>query len=146
MGDLPPRRGKASLTLMMAAQGVVMLLFFNMGGTPALLFIGAALIGFNPGGNFALFPAVTVDYFGNKNVGKNHGWMFTAYGVGGIVGPIMAGAFKGMGAAKGVDAWFPAFSIAGIACLIAAIVGFMLKPPKAPAEGAWRRVHASDTL
>ncbi len=122
---------KMSLVLMMAAQGIVMLLFFRMGGTPALLYLGAALIGFNFGGNFALFPAATADYFGNKNVGKNYGWMFTAYGVGGIVGPIMAGLFKDAGADKGVDAWYPAFIVAGIACLLAAAIGLMLRPPKA---------------
>jgi OFA family oxalate/formate antiporter-like MFS transporter len=123
---------KASLVLMMGIQGIVMLLFFYMGSTPALLFLGAALIGFNFGGNFALFPAATADYFGNKNVGKNYGWMFTAYGVGGIVGPIMAGMFKDVGAEKGVDAWFPAFIVAGIACLAAAAIGLALKPPRAP--------------
>lgn len=127
---------KASLTLMMAIQGVVMLAFFYMGGNVALLYVGAALIGFNFGGNFALFPAATADYFGNKNVGKNYGWMFTAYGVGGIVGPIMAGTFKDLGAAKGVDAWFPAFIVAGVACLIAAAIGLALRPPRAPSTVA----------
>jgi len=121
---------KASLTLMLSAQGIVMLLFFYMGGTPALLYLGAALVGFNFGGNFALFPAATADYFGNKNVGKNYGWVFSAYGVGGIVGPIMAGKFGDTVAAKGVEAWHPAFIIAGVACLVAAALGLMLKVPK----------------
>jgi OFA family oxalate/formate antiporter-like MFS transporter len=130
-GTLSDKLGrKMSLTLMMGIQGVVMLLFFHMGGTPALLYLGAALIGFNFGGNFALFPAATADYFGNKNVGKNYGWVFTAYGVGGIVGPIMAGMFKDAGLEKGVDAWHPAFIIAGIACLAAAALGLMLRPPR----------------
>ncbi len=121
---------KTSLTVMTAAQGVVMLIFFYMGSTPALLYLGAALIGFNFGGNFALFPAATADFFGNKNVGKNYGWVFSAYGVGGIVGPIMAGMFKDAGADKGVDAWHPAFIVAGIACLVAAVLGLLLKAPK----------------
>jgi MFS family permease len=127
---------KLSLFLMMAIQGVVMLLFFNMGGQPATLYLGAALIGFNFGGNFALFPAATADFFGNKNVGKNYGWVFTAYGVGGIAGPITAGIFKDMGADKGVDAWYPAFIIAGIACLIAAALALMLKAPQAETASA----------
>ncbi|MFH1746895.1 MAG: OFA family MFS transporter [Planctomycetota bacterium] len=122
---------RMSLVLMMAIQGIVMLIFFHMGSVVGLLFLGAALIGFNFGGNFALFPAATADYFGNKNVGANYGWMFTAYGVGGIVGPIMAGLFKDAGVAKGVDAWYPAFIIAGVACLVAAVIGLMLRPPKA---------------
>ncbi len=127
---------KASLVLMLALQGVIMLLFFYMGGRVALLYLGAAIIGFNFGGNFALFPAATADYFGNKNVGKNYGWMFTAYGVGGIVGPIMAGMFKDAGLEKGVDAWFPAFIIAGVACLVAAVVGLALRPPNPKAKSA----------
>jgi len=134
---------KRSLVLMLGVQGVVMLLFFYMGGSVALLYVGAALIGFNFGGNFALFPAATADYFGNRNVGKNYGWMFTAYGVGGIVGPIMAGRFRDAGAAAvqaattqtdklaaALDAWFPAFIIAGCACLLAALVGLALRPPR----------------
>jgi len=53
--------------------------------------VAAALIDFNFGGNFALFPAATADFFGNKNVGSNYGWVFTAYG---IAGPLLAGYFK----------------------------------------------------
>jgi len=126
---------KTALVLMLALQGVIMLAFFYMGGSVALLYLGAALIGFNFGGNFALFPAATADFFGNRNVGKNYGWMFTAYGVGGIVGPIMAGMFKDAGASKGVDAWFPAFIIAGIACLVAAVIGLALKTPRQKTAG-----------
>lgn len=124
---------KASLVLMMGAQGIVMLLFFRMGGTPALLYLGAALVGFNFGGNFALFPAATADFFGNKNVGKNYPWVFSAYGIGGIVGPIMAGRFGDAVGSRGVEAWKPAFIIAGVACLVAAVIGVMLKPPRSKA-------------
>ncbi len=121
---------KNSLVLMMAFQGIVMLLFYYMGGTAALLYLGAALVGFNFGGNFALFPAATADFFGNKNLGKNYGWIFSAYGIGGIVGPIMAGKFGDAVGSGGVAAWHPAFTIAGIACLVAAILGLMLTPLK----------------
>ncbi len=65
------------------------------------------MIGFNFGGNFALFPAATADYFGNKNVGTNYPWVFMSYGVGGVVGPILGGV---MGDAK---AWMWAFVPAG---------------------------------
>lgn len=121
---------KASLALMMGAQGIVMLLFFYMGGTPALLYLGAALVGFNFGGNFALFPAATADFFGNKNVGRNYGWVFSAYGVGGIIGPIMAGRFGDAVGTEGVTAWRPAFIIAGCACLVAMTLALLLKPPR----------------
>ncbi|MBN1817697.1 MAG: OFA family MFS transporter, partial [Sedimentisphaerales bacterium] len=113
---------KNSIILMSAAQGVMMIVFYFIGGTEWGLYIGAAIIGFNFGGNFALFPAATADYFGNKNVGTNYPFVFLAYGVGGIVGPILGGA---MGDAK---IWMWAFIPAGIACLIAAVISMGLKP------------------
>lgn len=129
---------KASLIAMCVFQGVVMLLFYKLGASPMGLIVGACIIGFNFGGNFALFPAATADFFGNKNVGANYGWVFLAYGVAGIVGPQIAGYF--VAAAKkmaeagdpalAVTAWIKPFMIAGIACLVAAAIGLMLKPPK----------------
>jgi OFA family oxalate/formate antiporter-like MFS transporter len=124
-GALSDRLGrKRSITIMTASQGVMMLLFFWMGGTPALLFLGATIIGFNFGGNFALFPTATADFFGPTHLGQNYGWVFTAYGVGGIVGPIMAGIFRDNGS------WLPAFLISGVLCLVAAGIALGLKPPK----------------
>ena len=115
---------KQSIFIMTASQGIMMILFFWMGSTPALLYLGATIIGFNFGGNFALFPTATADFFGTAHVGQNYGWMFTAYGVGGIVGPIMAGAFRDSGS------WMPAFIISGVLCLVAAGIALSLKPPK----------------
>jgi MFS transporter, OFA family, oxalate/formate antiporter len=127
---------KRSMVLMTAIQGVVMLAFFWMGQTTALLFLGAALIGFNFGGNFALFPVATADLFGAKSVGKNYGWVFLAYGAGGILGPIMAGYFKDAGAAQGHQAWLPAFLISGVLCLVAAAIASRVTRPEPPAVTA----------
>jgi OFA family oxalate/formate antiporter-like MFS transporter len=124
---------KRSMVLMTAIQGVVMLAFFWLAQTTALLFLGAALIGFNFGGNFALVPVATADLFGAKSVGKNYGWVFLAYGVGGILGPIMAGYFKDAGTAQGVQAWLPAFIISGLLCLVAAVIASRVTRPEKPA-------------
>jgi OFA family oxalate/formate antiporter-like MFS transporter len=122
---------KASLFLMFLIQGVVMLLFYQMGFHVSLLYLAAALAGFNFGGNFALFPAATADFFGNKNVGPNYGWVFTSYGVGGIVGPIIAGKFGDFARESGqINAWLTPFIIVGVACLVAAALSLMLKAPK----------------
>lgn len=122
---------KMSIFLMCLFQGVIMLLFYTMGGTVATLIIGACIIGFNFGGNFALFPAVTADYFGNKNVGLNYGLVFVAYGIAGVIGPQVAGYFKD--AAKGSAdpaVWVTPFIIAGVACLLGAAIMLISKPPK----------------
>jgi len=120
---------KRSLLLMCLIQGVMMLVFYRVGATAWGLILGACVIGFNFGGNFALFPAATADFFGNKNVGSNYPWVFLAYGVAGIVGPQIAGYFKDT-ATTGVEAWKTPFLIAGIACLAAAALGLTLHAPK----------------
>lgn len=132
-GSISDRIGrKAALVAMCVLQGLVMLVFFWMGGNPVLLYLGATLIGFNFGGNFALFPTVTADLFGERNVGLNYGWVFTAYGVGGILGPIMAAQIVDHGLS-----WQLAFVIAGAACLLAAVLGLAIhRPPIAPKESA----------
>ena len=120
---------KTALFMMCLIQGIIMLFFFKIGGTKAGLIIGACVIGFNFGGNFALFPAATADFFGNKSVGSNYPWIFLAYGVAGIVGPQIAAYFKDH--AKGdVNAWTTPFMIAGIACIVAAVLALLLKAPK----------------
>jgi len=122
---------KMSIFLMCLFQGIIMLLFYKMGGAGISLIAGACIIGFNFGGNFALFPAVTADYFGNKNVGLNYGYIFVSYGIAGVIGPQIAGFFKD--AAKGgsdPSIWVTPFVIAGVACLLGAALTLISKPPK----------------
>ena len=115
---------KKSIVLMSLLQGIMMIVFYFIGSNEWGLYIGAAIIGFNFGGNFALFPAATADFFGNKNVGVNYPYVFLAYGLGGVVGPILGGA---MGDAK---IWMWAFIPAGVACLAASALCTSLKPLK----------------
>ena len=122
---------KMSIFLMCLFQGIIMLLFYKMGGAAITLIIGACIIGFNFGGNFALFPAITADYFGNKNVGLNYGYVFVSYGIAGVIGPQIAGYFKD--AAKGggdPSIWVTPFIIAGVVCLLGAAITLISKPPK----------------
>lgn len=122
---------KLSIFLMCLLQGVIMLFLYKLGATPITFIIAASIIGFNFGGNFALFPAATADFFGNKTVGKNYGLIFFAYGIAGIAGPQIAGFFKD--AASGAtdpSAWLTPFIIAGIACILGAIIIIMAKAPK----------------
>lgn len=46
------------------------------------------------GGIMGIFPSITADVFGAKNLGMNYGIIFTAWGAAGLVGPLMAGHFK----------------------------------------------------
>lgn len=122
-GTLSDKLGrKRSVIIMAASQGVIVLLFTFMAGNVFLLYLGATLIGFNFGGNFALFPTITADTFGAKSVGQNYPLVFIAYGVGGIFGPILGGRLGDLGN-------FPlAFTICGILCIVGAILVSFVKP------------------
>lgn len=113
---------KYSVVLMCLMQAGMMFFLLGMGSKASTLAIAACWIGFNFGGNFALFPLLTLENFGPKNLGANYGAVFTSYGVGGILGPVMAGkVWDNMGTFK------TAFIIAAIACVAAAVLTFLLK-------------------
>jgi OFA family oxalate/formate antiporter-like MFS transporter len=82
----------------------------------------ASLIGFCFGGNFALFPSATADFFGSKNVGKNYGVMFTAYGIAGITGAFVAGPIV-----DATGSYFMAFVVTGVLAIIAVLFTLVLK-------------------
>jgi OFA family oxalate/formate antiporter-like MFS transporter len=123
-GALSDKLGrKTSVVTMAASQGIFLLLFVPMAGNEFSLYIAATLIGFNFGGNFALFPALTADEFGNGAVGKNYPWVFLSYGAGGIIFPILGGWLGDVGN-------FPlAFFICGAGCIVGAVASFLVFPP-----------------
>ena len=141
---------KNAIIAMSACQGIIMLAmyhgFINF-GLAAGLVVGASLIGFNYGGIFALFPAITADYFGDKQVGRNYGWVFTAYGVAGILGPLLAGVFKDSAAVGGTPVvWMTPFLIAAIACLAGAVIMLFTRAPTGTSGRAPRERQRRLTL
>lgn len=69
----------------------LIMFFYPQFTTTTAFILGSAMVGFNYGACLSLFPATTADYWGTKNLGLNYGILFTAWGVGGVVGPILAG-------------------------------------------------------
>lgn len=114
-GLLSDRIGRtASFFGMFVLQAAIL---FVLGGLEGkmLIYGAASLIGFNFGGNFALFPSATADLFGSKNLGANYGWVFTSYGIAGVVG-IAAGNF----AYAKTESYAAAFVFAAVLCLVSA--------------------------
>lgn len=95
--------------------------FVPTGTSWIIVTIIASVIGFCFGGNFALFPSATADYFGSEHVGKNYGVVFTAYGIAGILGALVAGTF---GAIAGYSL---AFLITGILAIVAIVFTLILR-------------------
>jgi len=120
-------------------------LFFLNGLAAFWLFLaGVGIVGFCFGGFLALYPAITADYFGTKNIGANYGLMFSAYGAGGLLGPWLAPkllssvkdvpyetidtAGKSMVKLFEAGNYSTSFFIAGALCLLAAFLITFLRP------------------
>ncbi len=89
-GFVSDRIGRQRTMLaMFVLNATVMFLLREMGRTTLLLAMAAATVGFCFGGTLAIFPSATADSFGTKYLGVNYGLMFTAYGVAGIIGPVV---------------------------------------------------------
>ncbi len=84
----------------------------------------ASGVGFTFGGNFALFPSATAEYFGTKNLGINYGLVFTGYGAAGVVGGLIPGI---MASAEAGFVWV--FVATGIASLVAFFLAVLIRPP-----------------
>jgi len=135
------RGRKTSLIIMTASQGLFVFTFPYVAGVEYTLYLFAALIGFNFGGNFALFPAITTDTFGHKFFGQNYGYVFLAYGLGGTIGPMLGGYLGDM------NNFLLAFIITGIMSLIAAgIISTVRIPTKKQEDKVSIKAKASNTL
>jgi OFA family oxalate/formate antiporter-like MFS transporter len=106
-----------SLFFMCLIQGILMLTLFSGANSTLMLIVYASAIGFNFGGNFALFPVVTSKLFGVKNVGSNYPFVFTAYGIAGIAGPMLGGFVR-----ESTGSFLWAFIPAGAACLAGTLI------------------------
>jgi MFS family permease len=78
-----------TLALVSISQASV-LLFFPRFTTFGEFIVGAAVVGFSYGACLSIFPSINADTWGTKNMGLNYGVLFTAWGVGGVFGPMLA--------------------------------------------------------
>ena len=115
-------RSKAMM-IMFLLQAGAMFSLTQVTGYYAIMGV-ACLVGFNFGGNFALFPSATADFFGTKNIGINYGWVFTSYGVAGIFGPMLGGYVKDT-----LKVYDHAFLIAAGLCVVAALLALITSAP-----------------
>jgi OFA family oxalate/formate antiporter-like MFS transporter len=103
-----------AMMMMFLAQGMAFMMLPSV-DSAFTIFLASAWVGLNFGGIFALFPSATSDYFGPKHLGVNYGWIFTAYGVAGILGPVVGGVLY-----DSTQQYLIPFVFAGTLCFIAA--------------------------
>ncbi len=109
--------GRAGALLSVFVLQATVMFFFQQFTTTTAFLVGAALVGFNYGACLSLFPATAADYWGTKNLGLNYGILFTAWGVGGVFGPSLAGMI-----ADATGSYAMAYQVAGLLLMFAALL------------------------
>jgi MFS family permease len=119
----PPRTAILSYVIIIAAS----LLMYTNPASITVYTVAFAMLWLCLGGWLAIAPAATASYFGTKDYARNYGLVFTAYGVGAIIGNLMAGAAKDT-----LGGYVNVFPYVAVLAAIGIVVAFvMLKPPKA---------------
>jgi MFS family permease len=119
-GIISDRIGRTITIAFVCILQAMMMFFFSYLTTVGGFLIGSAVVGFNYGACLALFPAMTADTWGTKNLGLNYGILFTAWGVGGVFGPMLAGAI-----ADASGSYAMAYNIAGMLLICAAFLAMV---------------------
>ena len=115
-------RGRTMMFLYVL-QGATLVVFSGF-NTFGLVLAGALIVTFAYGAMIAVYPSAIGDFYGLKNMGFNYALLFTAWGVGGVIGPVLAGYILDK-----TGGYHVAFIVAAVLCFFAAVLGWILKPP-----------------
>ncbi len=113
-----------TLRLMILISAVAMFALANSTSI-GIIYVVLFVIYYCYGTCLSVFPSTTADFFGTKNLGVNYGWIFTAWGVAGIVGPMIAGYMF-----RTYKSYTGAFYTAGILAVISLIAMMVAKRPE----------------
>ena len=102
-----------TLRLMILISALSMPLIANVKSL-TLVYVMIIVVYYCFGTLLSVFPSTTADFFGTKNLGINYGWVFTAYAVAGIVGPMIGGYMF-----KTYNNYTVAFYTAGVLAVVA---------------------------
>jgi OFA family oxalate/formate antiporter-like MFS transporter len=123
-GYLSDRIGRTrTMVLAFALQALNMFAFASY-TSPALLVFGSAFTGLCYGTVFTLMPAATADFYGVRNLGVNYGLVFTAFGVAGVLGPLLGGRIRDV-----AGSYTMSYTISACMLLLAAVLAFVIRPP-----------------
>lgn len=81
-----------TLRVMVLLSAVGMPVLFAVREDVVLFYLLTAVVYWCYGTQLSVFASTTADFYGTKNLGLNYGLLFTAWGVAGIIGPIIAGS------------------------------------------------------
>lgn len=99
--------------------------FFGQYLSSGTLAVGVAIAGLCYGALFSVFPAATAESYGIKNLGVNYGLVFTAWGFGGVIGPLLAARIL-----DSTGSYNASYIVSAVLLIIAGAVTFLFRPSK----------------
>jgi MFS family permease len=129
-GAVSDRVGRnMALALIYGCQVVIFFVLPQFHSVALVLFAFAVILACY-GGGFGTMPSFNADYFGTKYLGQNYGYIITAWGLGGLVGPYIAGAVKDR-----TGSFSGALMPMAVMLLVAIVLPFIThKPERAPVQ------------
>ncbi|MBU9723613.1 MULTISPECIES: OFA family MFS transporter [Bacillaceae] len=125
LGKVSDRIGRMNTLMVIYGLTGLVMLYMAFGSINYLLFITiVSIIGFCFGGFLALFPSVTADFYGTRNIGGNYSLLYQAYGISAFVGPFIINFIS----------FTQAFIISSLLCFIAMILAKLISTPIAKKE------------
>ena len=122
MSDLVGRL--TTLRIMIFVSALAMPALFIWREEAVLFYLLVAVVYWCFGAQLSVFASTSADFFGTKNLGLNYGLLFTAYGVAGVIGPLIAGR-----AFDAFNDYRYAFYIAAGLAVVALISISLARPP-----------------
>ena len=124
-GMLSDKIGRTNTMLLAFAVQAANMMLFATYTDATMILVGTVVAGMAYGSLMSVFPSTTADFYGLKNYGANYGVLYTAWGVSGFVGPLLAGW-----AVDTTGTYSLAFTISAGLLAVAIVLGFMTKPLK----------------
>lgn len=119
ISDKLTRTKVVAFSFLLMLIGIIILLFVPLSKTTFIVSI--SLIAFAFGGNLTIFPAIVSEYFGLTNHSKNYGVIYQGFGIGGLLGGVIA---RVMGGFK------PTFWLMFFVVILSILIMLFIKPPK----------------
>jgi OFA family oxalate/formate antiporter-like MFS transporter len=130
-GSLCDRIGpKRTLLMMQLIQLLCLVVLFPNAQSAPILYLAIILFAATFGAYLAVMPTLASYFFGTKNLGPNYGLYLSAYGVGGVVLPMLMASILGP---KPTGATYvEGFYVTAVLIVIAIVLSLMIRPPQPP--------------
>ena len=116
-----------TLRLMIGISAFAMFILPHVGASVAGLFVMVFAVYYCYGTQLSVNASTAADFWGTKNVGVNYGLLFTAWGVAGLIGPIIGGRMFDI-----YGNYQYAFYTGAIICIVALVFELIARRPAEP--------------